>query len=620
MRFFKVMNYLMKKHISLVILSLFMGTFTVLSSIGMFSTSSVLISKAALHPDVLDLMILIVGVRFFGISRGAFRYLERIFSHDTTFRVLSSVRKWFYKNFEDTYSENNKAYRKGDIYSKIASDVDSLKEYYLRGVYPLIIAILTGIITAVFLSYFNKIISYYYILIYFFCGIILPLVLFIFNTKLIEKESEIKKELNLILLDVLKGILEVTIYSMKEEFNYKFNLLNNELSKIQKKKNLIATAEDNIHALFVSLGMVISLLVAAPLVVENKLSGIYYAMLPLAIMASFEALLQIPSILYKLQIAHNAGNNILSIIENREIDRFNSFKTHTSPKSNITFNNNFTSILSENNSCNNERDSFPNCTRPNEHTFIKKALDNYNLSVNNLSVCDRNSGNFIIKELSFNLPYGKKIGIVGLSGSGKSSILKALMGFMKFQKGDIKLGDIPYDKLAIDEIRKVYTYVEQNPYIFNTTIKENLLIANIEVDEYSIIDALKKVQILNLIKELPEGLDSFLGEYGSKISGGEKQRLAIARALLKDSKIVLLDEPTASLDVVLEEKVIDSIHDAIKDKSCIWVTHRLVRMDRMDKILVIHKGEVVERGTHSELLNNKGQYYKLWSAQHQYLF
>lgn len=620
MRFFKVMNYLMKKHIPLVILSLFMGTFTILSSIGMFSTSSVLISKAALHPDVLDLMILIVGVRFFGISRGVFRYLERIFSHDTTFRVLSSVRKWFYKNFEDNYSENNKVYKKGDIYSKIVSDVDSLKEYYLRGVYPLIIAILTGIITAILLSYFNKIISYYYILIYFFCGIILPLILFIFNSKLIEKESEVKKELNLILLDMLEGILEVTIYSMKEEFNYKFSLLNNELSKIQKGKNFIATVEDNIHALFVSIGVAISLLVAAPLVTENKLSGIYYAVLPLAIMASFEALLQIPSILYKLQISHNAGNNILSIIENSEIDRFNSFRTHTTPKSNTIFNNNFTAILSKNNSSNNERDSSQNYTNPNGHIFIKKELDNYNLSVENLSVYDKNFGNFIIKELSFNLPYRKKIGVVGLSGSGKSSILKTLMGFMKFQKGDIKLGGISYDKLVIDEIRKVYTYVEQNPYIFNTTIKENLLIANTGVDEYSIIDTLKKAQVFNLIKELPEGLDSFLGEYGSKISGGEKQRLAIARALLKDSKIVLLDEPTASLDVVLEEKVIDSIHDAIKDKSCIWVTHRLVRMDRIDEILVIHRGEVVERGTHSELLNNKGQYYKLWSAQHQYLF
>lgn len=595
MRFFKVMNYLMKKHIPLVILSLFMGTFTVLSSIGMFSTSSVLISKAALHPDVLDLMILIVGIRFLGISRGVFRYLERIFSHDTTFRVLSSVRKWFYKNFEDNYSENNKVYKKGDIYSKIVSDVDSLKEYYLRGVYPLIIAILTGIITAIFLSYFNKIISYYYILIYFFCGIILPLVLFIFNTKLMEKESEVKKELNLILLDMLKGILEVTIYSMKEEFNYKFSLLNNELSKIQKKKNLIATVEDNIHALFVSLGMVISLLVAAPLVIENKLSGIYYAMLPLAIMASFEALLQIPSILYKLQIAHNAGNNILSITEK---------------------NDNFRS----NNSNRNKEVSFRNFTNLNNDRLTKKALDNYNLSVNNLSVYDKNSGNFIIKELSFNLPYGKKIGIVGFSGSGKSSILKTLMGFMKFQKGDIKLGGISYDKLAIDEIRKIYAYVEQNPYIFNATIKENLFIANTGADEYSIIDILKRAHIFNLIKALPGGVDSLLGEYGSKVSGGEKQRLAIARALLKESKILLLDEPTASLDVGLEKKVIDSIYNTIKDKSCIWVTHRLVRMDRMDEILVIHGGEVVERGTHSELLNNKGPYYKLWSAQHQYLF
>lgn len=563
----------MEKNISFIILSLLMGIFTVISNVGMLSTSAVLISSAALHPDVLDLMVLIVAVRFFGISRGVFRYLERIFSHDTTFRVLSSLRKWFYKNFNDNYSENNKGFKTGDIYTKIVKDVDLLKEFYLRGVYPLITAVLTLVITAIFLSYFNKSLSYVYILFYILSGFILPVILFLSNSSIIKKEADIKKELNLIALDIFKGIFEVSIYSLKEEFLSRFNLLNKESSRIQKEKNFIIIVGDNVNSLVVSVLLVFSIITAAPLVTENKISGIYFAMILLAIMASFEALIPMPNILYKFYEAYNAGENILSVID--------------------------TSLKYK--------------------SFSKKLINNYNISVSNLSIYESHSKKFIIKNLSFKLPYRKKIAIVGLSGSGKSTILRTLLGFMKFTEGEIRIGDISYSDLEMDEIRKVFTYVEQNPYLFNTTIKENLIIANTEGDDSYIIEKLKKSQIINLISELPEGLDTLLGQCGSNISGGEKQRLAITRALMKDSKIVLLDEPTASLDIKLEKKVIDSIHSIIKDKSCIWVTHRIVSMDKMDEILVMNRGEVVERGTHEELLNKRRHYYKLWRAQQQYV-
>jgi ATP-binding cassette, subfamily C, bacterial CydC len=125
MRILKVMNSLMRKQSFFVVCSLVMGIFTILSNVGLLSTSAVLISRAALRPDVLDLMVLIVGVRFFGISRGIFRYFERILSHDATFRILSSTREWFYKNFNENYSERSK-FKTGDIYTKIVTDVDNL--------------------------------------------------------------------------------------------------------------------------------------------------------------------------------------------------------------------------------------------------------------------------------------------------------------------------------------------------------------------------------------------------------------------------------------------------------------------------------------------------------------
>ena len=144
---------------------------------------------------------------------------------------------------------------------------------------------------------------------------------------------------------------------------------------------------------------------------------------------------------------------------------------------------------------------------------------------------------------------------------------------------------------------------------------ENLLIANTEATTSEINKILEKVQIFDVIKKLPDNLDTSIGQYGYNLSGGEIKRLIIARALLKTSEIILLDEPTASLDIKTEKKVVRELQSLIKDKSCIWVTHRLINMETMDEILVLNKGIVVERGSHKQLLNLKGLYYSLWSTQ-----
>ncbi|MFL0268042.1 thiol reductant ABC exporter subunit CydC [Candidatus Clostridium radicumherbarum] len=571
MRILKVMNSLMKKHFFFVILSLLMGLLTIMSNVGMLSTSSVLISRAALHPDVLDLMVLIVAVRFFGISRGIFRYLERIFSHDTTFRILSGIRGWFYKNFNDNYSENNKNFKTGDIYTKVVNDVDTLKELFLRGIYPLITAVLTGILTSIFISYFSKAAAIIYLIIYTISGFVLPAVLFSFSKGYIEREAYIKKELNIAIIDSVKGVLEAALFSMRDKFSKDFAALSREYLKLQKKKNVLTAIGDNIYSLSASIIMALTLLITAPLIESGVLEGIYYAMLPLAIMASFEALIPMPNILYKFRESGNAGTNIFSIIDNGEPKEIKS----------------------------------------------NKEISNYNLFVNNLSVREDGESSEIIKDISFNLPYGKKLAIVGASGSGKSTLLRTLLGFMKYCSGEINLGEVSYREMDKEEIRKYFTYVDQNPYLFNTTIRENLLIANPASDEENIYNKLSEFNVKELTDELPDGINTMVGQFGLNFSGGEKQRLVLARAMLKDSKIVLLDEPTASLDVNLERMVIAAIQSEIADKSCIWVTHRLVGMDKMDEILVMDRGAIVERGTHKELVDRNGIYYKLWSIQQQ---
>lgn len=572
MRIFKVMNSLMKKQFFFVLLSIFMGVFTILANMGLISTSAVLLSKAALHPDVLDLMVLIVVVRFFGISRGVFRYLERILSHNTTLKMLSNMRRWFYKNFNENYTENSIKFKTGDIYSKIVNDIDILKDFYLRGFFPLIIAVLTGIITTIFISYFSIGLCIIYVAFYVFTGFISPVILFKLNNRFSEGIIKLKNDINLILLDALKGITEIQIYDLKNEFIEKFSKPNEELLKIQKKQNVVSTIAESINALTLSILVVITLVYTANMVESNELQGIYYSMLPLTIMTSFEALLPMNLVIYKFYDTYSSGENIFSIIDNN--------KDETKP-------------------------------------LKKKTVENFNISVKNLKVHD--GENYIINDLSLELPYGKKLAIVGASGSGKSTLLKALLGFIKFDSGSIQFGNEDYSNFSNEDIIKAFSYVEQNPYTFNTTILENLLIANTDAENKEIQIALEKMQIMNLVQVLPDGINTLMGQYGYNLSGGEIKRLVIARALLKQSKIILLDEPTASLDIKIEKKVIEELHELIKEKSCVWVTHRLVSMDMMDEILVMDKGRVVERGKHKELISQKGLYYDLWILQKQYL-
>lgn len=572
MKIFILMNSLMKKHISFVLLSIAVGVFTILSNVGMLSTSSILISKAALHPGALDLMVFIVGVRFFSISRGVFRYFERIISHNTTFKILSSLRRWFYKNFNENYSENMKEFKTGDIYTKLINDVDSLKEYFLRVIYPLIIAILTGIITTIFISFFNKKLSVIYLVGYILSGFVLPALIFSLNNNLMRKELILKKEINLNFLDILKGVTEITVFSLREIFNDKYNELRKEFSAIQNQKNKISLLGDNVYGFSVSLLMGIALFQIAPLVYNGDFDGIYYAMVPLAIMASFEALIPIPMLFYKNNEAFNAGKNIFSIIEE---------KANTKA--------------------------------------LNKEIVSIDISVKNICISKPDSNEYILEDISFELPRGKKLAIVGSSGSGKSTILKIILGFMSYTKGNIMIGNMEHSLIDIEEIRKKITYIEQNPYVFNANIKENLMISDDDIDENIIMKVLKDAKMQTLVNEMPHGVNSLIGQFGSKISGGEKQRLAIARALLKPAPVVLLDEPTASLDVELEREIIYEIHKFIEDKSCIWVTHRLVFMEEMDEIILIDEGKILERGTHKQLLSMKGKYYNLWKIQQQFI-
>ena len=218
---------------------------------------------------------------------------------------------------------------------------------------------------------------------------------------------------------------------------------------------------------------------------------------------------------------------------------------------------------------------------------------------------------------SFNLDIksGERVGIVGHSGAGKSTITKLLLRFNDITAGAIEIDGQDIRNVAQDDMRGVISYVPQEPILFHRPIKENINYCKPGASMEEIISVAKKAHADEFISRLPQGYDTLVGERGVKLSGGERQRVAIARAMLKDSPILVLDEATSSLDSISESYIQDAFNELMKGKTTIVIAHRLSTIQKMDKIVVIDKGEIVEEGTHKELLAKKGLYADLWNHQ-----
>ena len=227
-------------------------------------------------------------------------------------------------------------------------------------------------------------------------------------------------------------------------------------------------------------------------------------------------------------------------------------------------------------------------------------------------------GKKILDGLSFTVPAGKRVAIVGGSGSGKSTLIRLLYRFYEPIDGNIKIGNINIRDINLDSLRKHIAIVPQDSVLFHNTIKHNIRYGCLEAEEEKVVQAAKMAEIHNSILTWPNGYETQVGERGLKLSGGEKQRVSIARAILKDSPILIFDEATSSLDSITESSIMRALDKATAGRTSILIAHRLSTVVNCDEILVLDKGKVAEKGSHKELLARPGSLYsKLWNSQHE---
>ncbi len=553
--------------------SMLLGALTVAAGIGLLTTSAYLIARAALHPSIAELQVAIVGVRFFGITRGLFRYLERLQTHDTAFRLLARLRVWFYEHLEPLAPARLMTQRSGDLLSRIVADIETLQHFFLRVIVPPGVAIAMVSAVTFFMSRFDIWLSVQLLFFLFFAGLAIPFLTNRMARPFSEKEVELRSDLNAALVDGVQGNADILAFEQGPSYlDLVFNLTT-DIADTREKNAWIAGLSIGLVGLITNLAVMATIMRAVPLVQFGMLEGYLLAVVVIATIASFEAVAPLPDAFQHLESSLTAARRLFEIVD------------------------------------------VPLAVAdPESHKPLPESTQ---IHASKLTFRYADDLPPVLREIDFDLAPGRILAVIGPSGSGKSSIAHLLLRFWDYSEGQILLGGTDLRSLKLEELRSLFSVISQDTYLFHGSIRDNLLFAKPDAGDAEIFAALKQAQLLAFVHALPQALDTPIGERGLMLSGGERQRLAITRALLRDAPIWIADEPTANLDPLTEREVMRSLKSLMRKRTSLLLTHRLIELEDVDEILVLQEGGMVERGDHNHLLKAQGFYYRMWSHQRQ---
>lgn len=554
-----------------IALAVVLGAGAVASSVGLMSCSAYIISAAALHPSIAALEVAIVGVRFFGVARGVLRYLERLVSHGVTFRLLARLRAWTYASLEPLAPARLLRFQSADLYQRIVADVETLDQLYVRAVAPPLVAALTTVMLWLLLAHFDVRLANTAVGFLILAGVGVPTLTYRLSRTAGRQVIERRAALNTLVVDGLQGMSELVAFGQARAWQRRIAEADQAMRRAQLRLAVASALGAAATLLLTALAGLATLLVAIPLVADGQVAGVFLATLAVATQAAFEAVQPLPAALQALNASAAAGRRLFELM-----------------------------------------DAEPEVRDVASPARMPAASG---LTVRRLSFRYAAHEPWALRDISFDAPPGKLVAIVGPSGAGKSTLAQALLRFWEYDVGECWLDDKELRALPQDDVRRRIAVVGQQVHLFNTSIYENLRLARPEATETEVIAAAKMAQLHAVALALPDGYSTRIGENGHLLSGGERQRLAIARALLKDAPILLLDEPTAHLDVATERRTLDQLLAAASGRAILLITHRLAGMERADEILVMSAGRIVERGRHAELLARGGLYHHMWELQ-----
>lgn len=560
---------LYKKHWFGLSLGMLLAFLTLFASIGLLTLSGWFLSAAAvagltIARETFNYMLPGAFVRGFAMGRTAGRWGERVVSHNATFKLLTDLRIFFFSKLAPLIPGRVSNLRDADLLNRLVADIDAMDHVYLRLVSPMVVGTLGILGLTALICWFDMELGLTLGAILMALLLIWPVLFYKLGKTNGAELTQNKADLRIATLDWLQGYSELTLFGAEERYR---NAILNVQERLLKNQYFNAHFAGLAQALLMLANgwtIVLMLWLAADGVGGNMPDPMV-ALVVFATMASVELLMPIAGAFQHL------GQTLTSARRLNDI------------------------ILSE-----------PDVQFPEENTQHDNA---YSIEYENVTFRYPDGDSNTLQDISLQIPAKHRIAVVGQTGSGKSTLMQLLNRYWDTQQGDIKIAGQSIRHWSESQLRQAISVVSQRVDILNGTLRDNVLMASPDASDEALSESLTKVGLEKLLDD--QGLDTWLGDGGRQLSGGEKRRIGIARALLHNGPILLLDEPTEGLDKQTEQQVMQLFEQHFEDKTVVFITHRLVDLDKMDSICLIEQGQIVEHGSHQALLEKQGRYFAL---------
>ncbi|WP_328969610.1 thiol reductant ABC exporter subunit CydD [Streptomyces sp. NBC_00239] len=545
------------------LLALLLGALAVGSSVGLMAVSGWLISRASQQPPVLHLMVAVTATRAFGIGRAVFRYGERLVSHDAVLRMLADLRVSVYRRLERIAPAGLRHTRRGDLLSRLVADVDALQDYWLRWLLPAGTGLLVSVgavgFTAWLLPEAGAVLAAGLLL----AGIGVPALTAFVARQAERRLAPARGELATRTADLLAGTAELTVAGALGDRRDRAGEADRVLTRIASRGAAATGLGSGLSALVCGLTVVFAAVVGVAAVADGRLGGVSLAVVVLTPLAAFEAVAGLPIAVQYRQRVKRSAERVYEVL-----------------------------------------DAPLPVAEP--QTPAPVPAGPFPLRLQDVTARHPGQERPALDGVGLTLEAGRRIAVVGPSGSGKTTLAQVLLRFLDPAAGSYRLGGTEAAALDGDDVRRFVGLCAQDAHLFDSSVRENLRLARPGASEPELRAALASARLLDWADALPDGLDTLVGEHGERISGGQRQRLALARALLADFPVLVLDEPAEHLDLATADALTADLLAATEGRTTVLITHRMAGLEAVDEVVVLDAGRIVQRGPYEDLAAAEG--------------
>lgn len=559
---------LYKRHKWLLLLGIVLAIVTLLASIGLLTLSGWFLSASAVVGVAgiysFNYMLPAAGVRGAAIIRTAGRYFERLVSHDATFRVLQHLRVFTFSKLLPLSPAGLARFRQGELLNRVVADVDTLDHLYLRVISPLVGALVVILVVTVGLSVLDVTLALTLGGIMLLTLLVMPPLFYRAGKPAGESITRLRGQYRQHLTSWLQGQAELMLFNASDRYRQQMEKTEARWLDAQRRQAELTALSQALMLLIGGIAVIAMLWLASAGVGGNTQPGALIALFVFCALAAFEALAPVTGAFQHLGQVIASAKRITQITEQEPEVAFPQGEGQT--------------------------------------------LDRVSLRLHQVTFSYPQQPSPALEKVSLQIEAGEHIAILGRTGCGKSTLLQLLTRAWDPAEGEILLNNQPLGQFNEATLRRAMSVVPQRVHLFSATLRDNLLLASPGASDARLAQTLESVGLAKLLED--SGLNSWLGEGGRQLSGGELRRLAIARALLHDAPVMLLDEPTEGLDATTESQILDLLAEVMREKTVLMVTHRLRGLARFNQIIVMDNGKIIEQGSHAELLAEQGRYYQ----------